>query len=67
MTNENDSHVVNLYLLFQLFSTESFDPSSESIVKMKKYLDVVAEQDANKSKAEKRATLLKCDLWVDIG
>ena len=59
MTNENDSHVVNLYLLFQLFSTESFDPSSESIVKMKKYLDVVAEQDANNSKAEKGATLLK--------
>ena len=59
MTNENDSHVVNSDPLFQVFSTELFDPSSESIAEMKKHLDVVAERDTNKSKAEKGATLLK--------
>ena len=59
MTNHNDSHVVNLYPLFQLFSTKLFDPSTESIAEMKKYLGVVAQQDAKKSKAEKVATFLK--------
>ena len=59
VTNENDSHVVNSDPLIQVFSTELFDPSSESIAEMKKHLDVVAERDTNKSKAEKGVTLLK--------
>ena len=59
MTNENNSHVVNSDLLFQLFSTELFDPSSKSIKEMQIYLDVVADQDTDNAKHGKGATLLK--------
>ena len=43
VTNENDSHVVNSDPLFQLFSTELFDPFQKSIEKMLQQFDIVSE------------------------
>ena len=58
MADNNDSKVVNADPLFDLFLTELFDPSSESIEEMQQYLDIVAESDSNDDIVEKEATLL---------
>ena len=59
ITNNDDSPIINSDPLFELFSTELFDPSSESMEEMEKYLDVVANQDVENEEPDKGATLLK--------
>ena len=59
VTNDNDSHVANSDPLFQLFLTEMFDLSSDSVKELEKYLSIVAAEDNDNSEAEKGATLLK--------
>ena len=46
--NENDTNnsgINNLDPVFQLFSTETFDPSIESIEKLKEYSEIVGDED----------------------
>ena len=59
VTNDNNSPIVNADPLFNLFSTEMFDPSSDSVEELEKYLSIVDAEDNDNGESEKGATLSK--------
>ena len=51
--------IVNANPLFNLFSTKMFDPSSDSVKELEKYLSIVDAEDNDNGESEKGATLSK--------